>query len=362
MNNRPALFLTIAAGGICGLIFVLLKVPNGLRIGALLGSALLGIFFRAAWMPSQAKYVVQMIAGCLIGCSIEKSDLRQLPRLIKPTAIMLGAFLVLNLSAGFLISALGPLSRITAFMCAVPGGVTDTPIIAADMGADTPKVALAQLARYFLGVGFFPPMIIACDNFLERFKQKNNAGNDLNAEADTAGKQEKEKTGSGAWPKRAWSLVCTLAMGAAGGILGIITNIPAGCFLFSVVSVLVLKLVFDFAFVPAWVKKITLIISGCYIGSLMTMDDLLGFRQLALPIIFILAAYILNCFVTGWILHKSCGLPPKEAMLCTTPAGATDIALCTADMGIKNTDIVIIQVFRAIIAISVFLQIINVLR
>jgi uncharacterized membrane protein AbrB (regulator of aidB expression) len=46
-------------------------------------------------------------------------------------------------------------------------------------------------------------------------------------------------------------------------------------------------------------------------------------------------------------------------MLITTPAGASDIALSSADMGIENTDIIIVQIFRAIIAMAIFPQIIN---
>jgi uncharacterized membrane protein AbrB (regulator of aidB expression) len=43
-----------------------LKIPNGLRIGALLGAALLSIMFHRAYMPPPAKFVVQVIAGAFI--------------------------------------------------------------------------------------------------------------------------------------------------------------------------------------------------------------------------------------------------------------------------------------------------------
>ena len=164
------MLLTLAVGVICGLIFVLLKVPNGLRIGALLGSALLGVFFRAAWMPAQTRFYVQIIAGSFIGCTLDKSHLRDLPRLIKPIAMVLGSFLLLNLTLGALIYFVSPLDWATSFLCVVPGGMTDTPIIAVDMGADPPKVALAMLARWILGVVIFPPMIIAYDNLMEKTK------------------------------------------------------------------------------------------------------------------------------------------------------------------------------------------------
>jgi membrane AbrB-like protein len=155
------ILFTLLSGGIFGLLFMVLKIPNGLRIGALLGSALLSIALHLAYMPPQTKFLVQVIAGALIGSSMERSDLKRLPQVIKPTLIMLISFLALNIAAGLLIHRVSPLDWATAFMGLIPGGVTEAPIVAADMGADVPKVALMQLVRYMLGIAVFPPMILA---------------------------------------------------------------------------------------------------------------------------------------------------------------------------------------------------------
>jgi membrane AbrB-like protein len=345
------ILLTLTVGGIFGIIFILLKIPSGLRIGALLGSALLSIFFHNAWMPSQTRFVVQVIAGALIGCIMERSDIRRLRQVIKPTAIMLVAFLILNFGAGALIHAVSPLDLVTALMCTIPGGLTDTPIIAADMGADTAQVAVVQLARYILGIAIFPPMILSFDTM------RRNMGA-IDVTNNVTSKAARRKKSSIHSPL---ALLCTLVLALLAGFLGELTRIPAGVFLFSIVAVLVLKLKFDFAFIPLWLKKCALLISGCYIGSAITMKDVRGFKSLALPLVITLGGYIANSFITGKILSKTCGFNRKEGMLITTPAGASDIALSSADIGVENTDIIIIQVFRAVIAMAVFPQIINVL-
>ena len=46
------------------------------------------------------------------------------------------SLLLVNLVLGFLIWLCSPLDMLTAMLCAVPGGMSDTPIIAADLGAD----------------------------------------------------------------------------------------------------------------------------------------------------------------------------------------------------------------------------------
>jgi uncharacterized membrane protein AbrB (regulator of aidB expression) len=91
------------------------------------------------------------------------------------------------------------------------------------------------------------------------------------------------------------------------------------------------------------------------------LNDVRGFKILALPLVIILGGYIINSFITGKILSKFCGFSRKEGMLTTTPAGASDIALSSSDIGVQNTDIIIIQIFRAVIAMTVFPQIINLL-
>ena len=48
-------------------------------------------------------------------------------------------------------------------------------------------------------------------------------------------------------------------------------------------------------------------------------------------------------------------------MLIASPAGASDMALILDDMGIDNTDVVIMQVVRATVVMTVFPQIVNVI-
>jgi membrane AbrB-like protein len=176
--------------------------------------------------------------------------------------------------------------------------------------------------------------------------------------ADAGDKGAAEKRGKGG--KKTWgAFACTLAAALGFGFIGRITRIPAGTFLFSIIAVLALKLIFNYAFLPPAAKRIAQLISGCYIGADITMNDVRGFRFLALPLVITLGGYIVNCFITGKILCKTCGFNRKEGMLITTPAGASDIALSSSDIGVENTDIIIMQIFRAVVAMTVFPQIIN---
>jgi uncharacterized membrane protein AbrB (regulator of aidB expression) len=91
VNDVLFLLLTLVVGSLFGLAAIKIKIPAGLMVGAIVGVAALNIIFDVAYMPKQTTLVVQIIAGAFIGCSMEKSDVRRLPKIIKPAVIMLGA-------------------------------------------------------------------------------------------------------------------------------------------------------------------------------------------------------------------------------------------------------------------------------
>ncbi|SDE42767.1 AbrB family transcriptional regulator [Sporomusa acidovorans] len=339
------LIIILLAGGSLGFALFKIEVPGGLMIGAVLGVALINVFWGVDPMPNEAKTLAMLIAGAFIGCTVEKSDLKRLPYIAKPTMLMLFAFLVLNLFIGAIIYLMSPLDLVTSLMSAVPGGISDTPIIAADMGADAPKVAVMQMARQVLGIGIFPSMILAYHN-------RKNFTENADREIFTA---KRAKSSTKSWA--AFSV--TMAVAVIMGVLGKYSGIPAGAFVFSIISVLILKLVFNFAYLPRWAKQGAQILSGAYIGSSITMSDISDMRHLLLPLLVIILGYIANCFITGKIISKMYGFTRKEAMLITTPAGASDMALISSDIGVQNTDIIIMQIIRAVVVMTFFPQLIS---
>jgi membrane AbrB-like protein len=317
-------------------------------LGALIGSALFNIFSNgAAWAPIQSKLLVQVIAGSFIGLAMERRDLARLPKLLKPMLVMGFGFLTLNITAGFLMAALSPLDLLTALMSAVPGGVNEIPIIAADMGADAPKVAVMQTLRLIFGLGVFPSLIL----MYNREQPPTTAQTAEPAAKTTPAKNSRVRQGL--------KFILTLGAGCTAGILGSRTLIPGMTFLFPIAVALLLKLVFNVAFLPPKLRKVAQVLSGCYLGSSVTVETVLEMGYLVAPLIVLVLGYMLNGIITGKILEKTCGFSRRESMLITIPAGASDMALIAADMGIVNPDIPLLQVTRLLLVMTFFPQIIN---
>ena len=95
--------LTILFAGIVGFIFLKLKVPGGMMVGAIFGAAILNLGFGHAYMPYEMKVVAQMISGAFIAVGIDRNDLKNIKRLAKPLIILVSCMLVLNMISGFVI-------------------------------------------------------------------------------------------------------------------------------------------------------------------------------------------------------------------------------------------------------------------
>lgn len=345
------MLLTLAVGIPCGLLAKRLKVPAGFMIGAFAGVSALSVVTGAAWLPAETRTLVQMVAGAFVGCSLERSDIARMRTFVKPLLLMLGSFLVLNIALGFIIWAISPLSLVTALMCAVPGGINDTPIVAAAMGANAPDVTIMQLIRQVLGIGAFPVMIAAYDRVQERAGHPDPGNRTTAGDAKRATSKQRSKA----------SCVAALAVAVGAGLLGHASGIPGLTFTASIVAVSVLKLTFDFAYIPKPVKKGCQLLAGCYLGTLLTAQGLAGLPALAVPAAVLVAGYTLNCFATGWLESRLFGYGRKEGMLMASPAGASDMALIIEDLDVKNTDVVIMQVIRAAVVMAAFPQIVNVI-
>ena len=324
--------LTLTVGIPCGLLAKRIKVPAGFMIGAFVGVSVLSIATGEAWLPTETRTLVQMVAGAFVGCSLERSDLVRLRGFLKPMVLLLAIFLLLNLVVGFLIWATSSLSLVTSLM-----------------GANAPDVTIMQLIRQVLGIGVFPIMIEAFD----RLRTRQGHPDPGDAKPGEGAKRVKSKQKSVA------STVAALAVAVIAGALGKASGIPGLTFTASIVAVSVLKLAFDFAFIPKVVKKACQLLAGCYLGTLLTAEGFAGLPNLIVPALILIAGYTLNCFAAGKLESKLFGYGRREGMLMASPAGASDMALIMEDLHVKNTDVVIMQVVRAAVVMALFPQIIN---
>ena len=336
--------ITLIIGVLVGYIFFKLKVPGGMMIGAIIGVSFFNIFTGMAYIPVEGKVVAQIIAGAYIGVGLEKGDIIRLRRILKPMITIIIALLILNISVGFIIYYISPMDLVTSLMCAIPGGMSDIPIISEEMGADSAKVAVMQFVRMVFGIGVFPTMINKVTN-LKYFKDEEIESESYKREITKAVDNK--------------NLVLTIIVAGIFGTIGRLTGMPSGTLVFSMISVIALKLLTNRAYLPKWVRRLAQVLSGTYVGSGIVYNDVLEIKFLIGPALVLILGYAVTCLFVGTFIHKKFDMPIKDSMLACTPAGAADMALISADIGVESADVIVIQVIRLVVVLSMFPQIIS---
>lgn len=336
---------TFLSGGIIGLLFLKLKLPGSVLTGAVCGTVMLSLAFRCAEMPYFAKFLAQVTAGAFIGCSVSRKDLVELKYIYRPFLVVIFSFLILNIFLGIALYSTTRLDPLTSLLCTIPGGMSDLPLTASDMGANVTQVVVLQFVRLCVGLGFFPMWIVWLD--------KRGSSSSGFAETPAADCRKAGEPGLTSVKSVAAAFTTALICGTVGRMSGL----PAGTLVFAMLGTLFLKLSGIPVALPKWFKRLAQLLSGTYIGASVSYEALTDVPQLIVPAFVIILAYMLNAYIVGNILTRSFAIPFKEAMLMMTPAGASDMALISADIGVHSPSLVVMQIFRMLLASSVFPQI-----
>lgn len=331
------LLLTLLCAALGGLLLRRLKMPGGMMVGAVLGASAFNLLTGSARSHELLKFAAQITAGAYIGSGVRREELRQMKAMVRPIVLVIGCLLLINLSAGLLMSALGDMDLFTALLGSAPGGVSDIPLVAADMGADAAQVLVLQLVRYLMGIGLFPLLIVRLSPPMEE------------TPGQPAPEHRVTKTTSD-WPA---ALVALLA--AAGfGWLGKLSGMPGGAMAFATAGSAVLKLSWPRASLPGPIRQTAQCFSGAYVGAGIGMAELVRLQALALPALALVVCYALGAVLISTLLVRQGTFPRREALLAAMPAGASDMALIAADLGIHDVRLVLLQVMRMIVVITLF--------
>lgn len=328
---------TLALCTAAGLLLYRKHVPAGMLIGAAAASAALCAGFHLAGVPSISKHIAQVVAGVYIGSSASRDDFRRLKTFYKPVIMITGSLLLVNVVIGFLLFLTGYSDLLSCLVCAVPGGISDVTLIAVDFGADASKVLLIHFCRLVVGVAVFPAVV-------QRITPPVPKGEEL-LEARTQTPLDRRGTAR---------LLAAFAAASAAAWLGNRLGVPAATILFSLLTAFALNLSgFSIPF-PSWLRQAAQVVSGAYIGSLLDPESF-GDPAVVLWAVAITIAVLLgNAFFFGKWMEKRFQVPLREGMLMLTPAGAGDMALISADIGVNSPRLILVQIYRLLIATAVF--------
>ena len=144
--------------------------------------------------------------------------------------------------------------------------------------------------------------------------------------------------------------VWTLAVGAAGGLLGHVLNIPAGALLGSLAAVAVHNVLRNGqAHVPTWLRSPSRILVGATIGSLATPALLHSLGSSVGWAAAITTAVVAVGLALGLLLARTTGMDLRTALLASCPGGLAEM-VALAEQSRADVQVVLgIQVVRKLV-------------
>ena len=322
-----------------------LHLPAPAMLGSMLAVGAANLAFDYAVLPGFVKVVAQAVSGAFIGMQISKKDVLNFRYLVKPF-LLLATLLTLNtFVTGMVVHRVAGFDLTTALLGAVAGGVSDISLLSVELGADTPIVALMQTLRLVGVLLIFPYWI----SFFTRKEGASRGDVRLITGNPEMGSTWLDRLIDGREKKIAFTFILCILL----GFLGNASFIPAGAMVLPMTAVIGLHVTTSVCYVPLQLKTAAQLLAGAVVGcsiSHATLEMLDGSAALAMLVLMgnywlVNLAYSLYCSRRGL-------LDLKSAMLASAPGGATDMSLIAADLHADLTQIALIQVLRAVYAVT----------
>ncbi len=279
-------------------------VPSSYLFAAIL-VGIVAALGRPGWieLPPAFFPAGQAVAGVVVGTYLHTSTLSALGTRWIPVALVSAATLLLTIGAGLLLARIAPIDPATASLGMVAGGASGIVAMADDLGADDRLVAFMQYLRLAVVV-FATPLIVGIA--FHGHSSSNGAG----------GSHESLLGSLDGW-------VVTIAIAAAGALIGPRLRLPAAAFLGPTLLAAALTLggALDGIAVPPLLREAAFAAIGLYIGLRFERETLRSIKRLLPAVLASIVVLIAGCFVLAWVLKLTAGVSLLDAYLATTPGG-----------------------------------------
>ena len=357
MENLLKLAVTIIIGVIGGVGAKKLKfIPAAYMLGALVLVTIWNLTVGYAFFPQELRVATQIITGAYLGLSIDKGNLYSIKTLIKPISIILTLFFLNAIIFGFLTHRLFGTDLITALYSFAPGGVAEMAIIADSFGADAGMITAMQLLRLITAFTFYP--------FLFQMLRKKGL-----VQGNKAPEPEKKEEKPAEAPiaidvdmtrrEKLKGCVIALTFSSMGGIVGLISGVPAGAMVFAMAAGVLVNIFYQKAYMPLQMRFMAQIMAGIFLGMRITPESVEGITRSGGPALVMVLSMISVPLLIGYTVHKLTKMKLGTSLFCATPGGMTEMSLLAKDMGFDFMTVSITHLARIIAVILIFPQLIN---
>jgi uncharacterized protein len=138
---------TLAVAAVGGLTFGLLGVPAGFLSGSILAVAATSLAGRPMLMPAPLVRVLLVLIGISLGAVVTPATLNGIATYPLSIAALIVAMALISVSGAAYLRAVHGWDKVTAYLAAAPGGLSQVLGLAAEFDADLRAIAIVQTMR-----------------------------------------------------------------------------------------------------------------------------------------------------------------------------------------------------------------------
>ena len=343
---EPVLIIVIALFGY--LLFYLLKMPTPALLGPFAMIILVSLFgMDLEPMSNDIMVLLQILLGINIGCKVTRKIFQQMRELLIPSLLMIAWTLILSFGLGWVLIAVFQIDIATALLSTAPAGIAEMGILAVSLNASVGVVSLFQLSRLMVTLIVFPVIIGKLQQTKQEKEEKITAfkGFQQRMRGVVAGMNRLRCyrwDASGMLPH-----VVSFGIGLTGGVLGHVSQIPAGpmmgsFFLIAGLSVAGVRIKTP----PSFVRTFMMLGIGVMIALNAVQTPITSIQNVLLPMIGFSAIMYLSAYGMYRILRRITSWDMICCILASAPGGVTPMALLADEYSENPTEVVLLHMVR----------------
>lgn len=336
VGTLPGL-LTLGVGLGGGLLFLVLSIPLPWVLGSFFATAVLAQMGVRFTLPSGWRGLAMLVIGTMLGAGFDPGVIGQAVQWIPSILLTLALSAVFFWGAYRLLLRYSDMDRTTAFLSAVPGGLSVASALADDLGGDLRRIALCHSARLAVLLVLTPVLI----GFVSDY--------DLTAASRIAFEH--------AEPLEAVPLLLLALCAAGGWALARGLRFSTGMLLFPLILSAVLHITgATSAHVPPAISVAAQLVIGCGIGvrfqGYRLRDIYRDARVSALTGVLLALA----SFAAAWLTAQVTGQQAAALLLAYLPGGAPELGVVALALNIDPAMVAahsMMRVLAIVVALTV---------
>jgi len=143
--------------------------------------------------------------------------------------------------------------------------------------------------------------------------------------------------------------IVTIFIALIGSNIMVKLKVPAGALIGAVLAVGLFQIIIGKAYVPSVFKTISSLITGSFLGSRITKNDIRSLKKIPVSAAIMLFGMFSYNGICAYVLSRFCKMDVVTSFLATAPGGMSEMSLVAIDMNANSAMVSSIQVIRIII-------------